>query len=180
MQNLHFCFTRSSIHISHLFDKNAARNPDHNVVKPQPCRITIPLPIAFSDTLQLVLLLDSIGVAASLSSVDQLFSQALSNRLDVSEGGFTGTNGEEGNGLVDTAERRDIDGLTTDGTGGTNTGAVFTWATVDNSINADLERVLVGHDVDLKKLLVGVKFVQSEGGGLGIQSRRSGQQFGQP
>lgn len=75
-----------------------------------------PLPIGLGNTLQLVLLLDSIRVAASLGSVDQLFSQALSNRLDVSEGGFTGTDGKESDGLVDAAEGRHIDGLTTDGT----------------------------------------------------------------
>ena len=62
------------------------------------------LSVGLSDTLQLVLLLDGVAVAAALGSVDQLFSQALSNALDVSEGGFAGTNGEEGDGLVDPAE----------------------------------------------------------------------------
>lgn len=66
---------------------------------------TTTLPIALCDTFQLVLLLDGVGVAASLCSVDQLFSEALSNALDVSEGSFTGTDGEKGNGLIDTAER---------------------------------------------------------------------------
>jgi hypothetical protein len=56
--------------------------------------------------------------------------------------------------LVDTAERGDIDGLTTDGTGGSDTGAVFARTTVDDGINGDLDWVLVGHDVDLKKGLV--------------------------
>ena len=84
---------------------------------PQHPKTHIDLSVGLGDTLQLILLLDGVGVAASLGSVDQLLSQALSNRLDVSESGFTGTDCEESDGLVDTAERGDIDGLTTDSTG---------------------------------------------------------------
>src|SRR3954452_2153706 len=51
----------------------------------------IHLPIALSHTLQLILLLDRIRVAASLGSIDELFSKALGNALDVSERGLTGT-----------------------------------------------------------------------------------------
>lgn len=115
---------------------------------------TTTLPIALCDTFQLVLLLDGVGVAASLCSVDQLFSEALSNALDVSEGSFTGTDGEKGNGLIDTAERGDIDGLSSDGTGASNSGAVFSGTTVDNGIDCDLDGVLISHDVDLKKINV--------------------------
>merc|ERR1711974_412069 len=49
------------------------------------------LSVGLGDTLQLVLLLDGIRVAASLGSVDQLFGQALSNALDVTERGLAGT-----------------------------------------------------------------------------------------
>jgi hypothetical protein len=124
---------------------NANRNPD-------PCHANNdhPLPIALCYTLQLVLLLDGIRVTASLGSVDQLFSQALSNRLDVSESGFTGTDCEESDGLVNTSERRDIDGLTTDGTGRTDTGGVFTGTAVDDGIDSDLDWVLISHDVNLR------------------------------
>jgi hypothetical protein len=108
------------------------------------------LPIGLCDTLQLVLLLDGVRVAASLGSVDELFSKALGNALDVSEGGLAGTDGEERNSLVDATQRRHIDGLTTDGTGGSNTGAVFAGSAVDDGVNGDLDGVLVGHDVDLK------------------------------
>ena len=52
------------------------------------------LSVALCYTLQLVLLLDSVRVAASLGSVDQLLSQALGNRLDVAERGLTGTGGQ--------------------------------------------------------------------------------------
>jgi hypothetical protein len=113
-----------------------------------------PLSVGLGYTLQLVLLLDRVGVAASLGSVDELFSKALGNRLDVAESGLTGTDGEESDGLVDTAEGRDIDGLATDGTGGTDTGGVFTGTAVDNGIDDDLDGVLVGHDVDLISLVL--------------------------
>jgi len=108
-----------------------------------------PLPIALRHTLQLVLLLDGVGVAASLGSVDQLFSKALGNALDVAERGLTGTDGEERDGLVDAAERRHIDGLATDSTSRSDTSGVFAGTTVDDSINSDLDRVLVGHNMDL-------------------------------
>lgn len=107
------------------------------------------LPIALGNTLQLVLLLDGIGVAGSLGSVDQLLSKALSDALDVAERGLAGTDGEEGDGLVDAAERGHIDGLAADGTGGTDTGGVFTGTAVDDGVNSDLDGVLVRHNVDL-------------------------------
>lgn len=76
-----------------------------------------PLSVGLGHTLQLILLLDRVRVAASLCRVDQLFRQALGDSLDVPEGGLAGTDGEEGDGLVNTAEGRYIDGLATDGTG---------------------------------------------------------------
>ena len=109
----------------------------------------IRLSVGLGDTLELVLLLDGVGVGRTLGGVDEFLSKALGNRLDVAESGLTGTNGQEGNGLVDTAEGRDIDGLATDGTGGTNTGGVLTGTAVDDGVDGDLDGVLVGHDVNL-------------------------------
>jgi len=109
---------------------------------------TIRLSVRLGDTLELILLLDGVRVGRTLGGVDKLLSKALSNRLDVAESGLTGTDGQEGNGLVDTAEGRDIDGLATDGTGGTDTGGVFAGTAVDNGVNGNLDGVLVGHDVD--------------------------------
>ena len=107
------------------------------------------LPITLRHALQLVLLFDRITVAASLGRIDQLFCQTLGNALDISESGFTGADGEQSNGLVDAAERRDINGLATNGTGGANAGAIFSRSAVDNGVNSNLDRVLVRHDVDL-------------------------------
>ena len=115
-----------------------------------PYKERTPLSVGLGDTLELILLLDGVRVAASLGSVDQLLSKALGNALDVAERGLTGTDGEEGDTLVDTAEGRNIDGLATDGTGGTDTGGVFTGTAVDDGIDGDLDGVLVGHDVDLR------------------------------
>jgi hypothetical protein len=129
-------------------------NPVHHA-PPHTCT---PLSVGLGYTLQLVLLLDRVRVAASLSSVDELFGQALGNGLDVAERGLASTNGEESDGLVDTAEGRHIDGLATDGTGGTDTGGVFAGTAVDNGINGDLDGVLVGHDVDLQMLVTSLVF----------------------
>jgi hypothetical protein len=117
----------------------------------------IRLSVGLGDTLELILLLDGVRVGRTLGGVDELLSKALSNRLDVAESGLTGTDGQEGNGLVDTAEGRDIDGLATDGTGGTDTGGVFAGTAVDNGVNGNLDGVLVGHDVDLYGLLAYLK-----------------------
>jgi hypothetical protein len=73
------------------------------------------LSVGLSHPLQLILLLDRVAVAAPLRGIYQLFSQTLSNALDISEGGFAGTDREEGDGLVDAAEGRHVDGLTADG-----------------------------------------------------------------
>ena len=62
------------------------------------------LSVRLGDTLELVLLLDGVGVRGTLSSVDELVSKALSNGLDVAERGLTSTLGEEGDGL-EKAER---------------------------------------------------------------------------
>jgi len=108
------------------------------------------LPIALGHTLQLVLLLDGVRVAASLGSVDQLFGQALGDALDVSERGFAGADGEQGDGLVDAAEWGHVDSLSSDGAGAADSGAVFTRTAVDNGVDGDLDGVLIGHDVDLE------------------------------
>lgn len=106
------------------------------------------LSVALGHTLQLVLLLDSIRVAGTLGSVDQLLSKALSNGLDVAERGLASTSGEERDSLVNSAEGRDINGLSSDGTGGTNSGRVFARTAVDDGVDSDLDGVLIGHEVD--------------------------------
>jgi hypothetical protein len=143
------------------------------------------LSVGLGDTLELVLLLDGVRVGGTLGGVDQLLSKALGNGLDVAESGLTGTDGQEGDGLVDTAEGRDIDGLATDGTSGTDTGGVFAGTAVDDGVNGDLEGVLVGHDVDLelsvpRPALFTPQALSVVWRALDVRSRRRGRRCGQP
>jgi hypothetical protein len=130
-----------------------ATHPAIHVQKQLPSPPTPPkrtlLPIALGHTLQLILLLDRVRVRAPLRRVDQLLRQALGHGLDVPEGGLAGADGEERDGLVDAAQGRNVDGLTADGTGAADAGGVFAGAAVDDGVDGDLDRVLVGHDVDL-------------------------------
>lgn len=71
--------------------------------------------------------------------VDELISQALGDGLDVPEGGLTGSSAQQPNSLVDTAQGRHIDGLTTHGTGTSDTGGVFTGAGVHDGQDQDLQ-----------------------------------------
>jgi hypothetical protein len=139
--------------------------------------------LTLGNTLKFVLLLDGIRVGGSLGGVDELISKAFSNGLDVAESRLAGlkkshkkngiysvtsiskdgsfekenhayTGGQQRDGLVDTTERRNINGLTTDSTGRTNTGGVFTGTSVDDGINENLNGVLVSEKVDdLKSVL---------------------------
>ena len=106
------------------------------------------LTVGLGNTLDLVLLLDSIGVGGSTGGVDELLRKALSHGLEVAEGGLTGTGGEEVEGVVDPTEGGHVDGLTTDDTGTTDTGGILTRTRVDDGINDNLDGVLVGEEVD--------------------------------
>jgi len=48
--------------------------------------------------------------------------------------------------------------LSADGTGGSDTGGVFTGTAVDDGVYGDLERVCVGGDVDLEMSFVRMSF----------------------
>merc|ERR1712093_278977 len=54
------------------------------------------LSVALGNTLELVLLLDGVAVRAALGGVHELVGEAFGDGLDVSEGGFTDTDGDEG------------------------------------------------------------------------------------
>lgn len=75
-----------------------------------------------------------------LGRVDQLIGQALGNGLDVPEGGLTGSGAQQPHSLVDATQRRHIDGLTTHGTGTTDTGRVFTGSGVHDGQDQDLQQ----------------------------------------
>ena len=100
------------------------------------------LSVGLGNPLELILLLDGIGVRGSLSGIDELVGQAFGNAPDVSERSLPGSSAEQPNGLVDPPQWGDIYGLTSDGTGSTDTGGVFPRSTVDDGIDNYLEGVL--------------------------------------
>merc|ERR1711924_436033 len=91
------------------------------------------LPVSLGNALNLVLLLDGVAVGRALGGVDELLGEALGNGLDVAECGFASTGGEQPDRHVDTAERRDVDRLATDHTGGADAARVLTGTRVDDS-----------------------------------------------
>ena len=115
------------------------------------------LTVGLGNTLQLVLLLNGVGVGRALGGVDELISQALSNGLHVAEGSLARTSGQEPDSLVNTTEGSHIDGLTTDGTGGSDTGGIFTETGVDDGLNEDLDGVLITQEGEGEKGL-GISF----------------------
>jgi hypothetical protein len=99
------------------------------------------LSVSLGDTLDFILLLDGVRVGRTLGGVDELIGEALGHGLEVAEGGFAGTLAHEVDGLIDTAERGDVDGLATDDTTGTDTGRVFAGSTLGDGVNDDLDGV---------------------------------------
>lgn len=76
------------------------------------------LSVSLGHTLDLILLLDGIGVTTTTCSIDDLISQTLGDGLDVTEGGLTCTSGEK------------VEGLFVERGGGTiNKQVVATWST---------------------------------------------------
>ena len=91
---------------------------------------------------------------AYLGCVDNLVGQGLGNALEAAEGGVTGALADQVNSLVDSAEGRHIDGLSSDNTTGSDTGGVLAGATVGDSVDEHLEGVLARGQVnDLHGLL---------------------------
>jgi hypothetical protein len=83
-----------------------------------------------------------------LGSVDNLVGEGLGDRLQTSECGLAGALADQVDGLVDSAERRHIDGLSTDHTTGSDTSGVLTGTTVGDSGDDNLNGVLAGEKVD--------------------------------
>merc|ERR1719498_2110868 len=75
-------------------------------------------------------------------------TQGARNGFDVSERSIAGSLGHEVDTLVDTTERRHIDGLTTDNTGGSDTGGVFTRSSFHDGVHENLNWVFASDEVD--------------------------------
>lgn len=128
-------------------------HPAHLHLLAQTLRSTVTL----GDSLDLVLLLDGVGVgtsAGALGSSDDFVGEDLTNRLNASESGLSGASGDQVDGLVDSAEGGNVDGLSADHTTGTDTGRVLAGSTIADGVDEDLEGVLTGLEVDeLESLL---------------------------
>ena len=106
------------------------------------------LTVGLGNTLDLVLLLNSIGVGGTLCGVHEFISEALGNGLDVAEAGFAGTLANQVDGLVDAAEGGDVDCLAAHDTGCSDTCAILTGSCKGNSVDNNLDWVFVGEEVD--------------------------------
>lgn len=56
--------------------------------------------------------------------------------------------------MVDSAKGGNIDGLSTNGTSGSDTGGVLTGTTVDNGVDGNLDGVLVRGEMDDRKGMI--------------------------
>jgi len=65
-----------------------------------------------------------------------------------SESSFSGSLADQVDGLVDSSEWGHIDGLSSDGTTGTDSCGVFSGSTLDEGLEHDLKWVLSGEEVD--------------------------------
>merc|ERR1712083_998427 len=96
----------------------------------------------------LVLLLDGVAVTGALGRVDELVRQALGDRLDVAERGFSSSSAQQPNCLIDPPERRHIDGLPPHGAGTPDPSRVFSGSRVDDGVDENLKRILAGEEMD--------------------------------
>jgi hypothetical protein len=106
------------------------------------------LTVGFRNTFDFVFLLDGKAVGRTLGGVDQFISQALRDALHAAESRLARASGEQVDSGVNTTQRRNVDGLSADGTSRTDTGRVFTRTRVDDGLNQDLEGVLTSQEVD--------------------------------
>jgi len=106
------------------------------------------LTVRFGNTLNLILLLNSIRIGRSTGSIDQLLSKALSHGLEVSETSLSCSGSKEVKSIVNSAERGHINSLSPDNSSSSNTGGILTGSRVDNSIDNDLNGVLIGEEED--------------------------------
>jgi hypothetical protein len=105
--------------------------------------------VTFGNSFDFVLLSSGEWVGSgSLGGVDNFVSEAFSHTLHGTERSGTGSLNDQVDTLVNTTERWDIDGLTTDNTTGTNTGGIFTGTSSLDGWNENLDGVCTGDKVD--------------------------------
>jgi len=142
------------------------------------------LTVGLRNTLDFVLLLNSIGVGRTFGCINKLIGKALSNGLDVLEGSLTSTSGNEVDTGVNTTKRGHVNSLAANDTSRTYTSRIFTRASIDDGIDCDLQRVLpsqkvnnlegVLNDSNSHHLLTRVAAVHHKGVGQTLNNRALG------
>ena len=90
----------------------------------------------------------------TLGGGDDLVGQSLGHRLVASERRLSGSLADQINSLVDSSQWRHIDGLSSNGTSGSNSRGVLSGSGLDDGLEENLKRVLSGQQVDdLESLL---------------------------
>lgn len=89
-----------------------------------------------------------IQILTYLAGVDDLIGEGLRDGLEGPEGRLASGLADEVDGLVDSAEGRNIDSLSTHDTTGTDTGGVLAGTSVRDGSDKDLDGVLTGQKVD--------------------------------
>ena len=87
-------------------------------------------------------------VSTYLGCVDEFVRECLRDRLETSEGGLTSGFADEVDGLVDSAEGRNIDSLSADDTTRSDTGGVFAGTAMRDGSDDDLDGILTSEQVD--------------------------------
>ena len=84
----------------------------------------------------------------SLGGSDDLISQSFRHRLVGSESALSGSLADQVDSLIDSSEWGDIDGLSSDGTTGTDSCGVFSSSSLNEGLEHDLKWVLSGEEID--------------------------------
>ena len=106
------------------------------------------LTVSLGVSLDFLFLLDAAAVGVRLGSLDEFVSKDFSDILEVLESSISGVLGDIVDGLVDSSERGDVNGLSLDTAASSNSGGVLSGAAISDSIDDDLERVLTGLEFD--------------------------------
>jgi len=102
--------------------------------------------VTLGNSLDFVLLLDSVGVGLTntLRGGDDLISEDFAHALVRSEASFSRALADKVDSLVHSSKRRDIDGLSSNGTSGTDSCGIFSGSSLNDSLEKNLKWVLSG------------------------------------
>ena len=142
------------------------------------------LPVSLGVSFDFFLLLDRVAVGVVLGSLHNFVGKHFGDVLEVLEGAISGVLGDVVNRLVDSSERRDIDGLSLDTASSSDSGGVFSGSAVADGIDDNLDGILaslelndfqgLSHDSHGLDLLSGVSAVEGDAAHDAFDDRTSG------